>query len=201
MSKVVLLSDHKKEYENTEGPGLEDNGVYSGFSDRMNEFLDHVKMDLPPLDKGRISYIAELTGCSRQIVSIWLTKNKPPRDSVDQDKKTSLFKLVAYFMKHLDTDVSLYRIVAWLRYGDEAIESPFKQKQVDDLKQELLIPLAAKVIVEEAKAANMSMSAFNLQLVLEETLNILFDFDVMSYKNILPPHRKIILQCIKNNSH
>ncbi len=103
--------------------------IYDGFSKRFNYLIDISDADVPPIDGGRVSFLAELFGVSKPATSEWLSKDKPPKDGSQRDRSgdVTLFRIVCFFLKHIQNSHNIVpaRVVAWLRYGEGAISYPF----------------------------------------------------------------------------
>jgi hypothetical protein len=191
-NKVVRLDALKKEFQSS--PAVEITKIHAGFSRRLNFFIDASDIDAPSLNDGRIGYIAELLDVSRPAVTDWISKNKPP-------KETMLFDLVRYFLKHIDSgeDILPARVVSWLRYGDEVSSCPF-DSELEEGKNQELMPLAASIIAYEAKNLGLGASSYDLEKVLSLTVATLVDFELQTAEEIKDVHRLIIQQHIKSNS-
>ncbi len=94
--------------------------IHAGFSERLNWLLDASDLNPPPLDAGRVSWLAKLTSYSRPAVMDWLKYDKPP-------KCTTLRKLVSFLNRHHLPPImsSTPRIEAWLQYGPVVLDKAY----------------------------------------------------------------------------
>jgi len=191
-SKVVHIDALKREFQAS--PAVEIAEIHAGFSRRLNFLFDMSDIDTPSINDGRISFVAKLLDVSRPAVTDWLSKNRPP-------KETTIFEVVHYLLKHIDEgdDILPARVVSWLRYGDEVSPCPFGLEYEDPAHQALM-PLAASIIVNEAKTLGLGASSYNLEQVLALTIKMLVDFELKEQANVKDVHRLIIQQHIRAHS-
>ncbi|MFA0809493.1 hypothetical protein [Microbulbifer epialgicus] len=189
--KVVVL-ELKREFQAS--PGVEIAEIHAGFSRRLNYLIEISDIDAPSMNDGRITFIAEILDVSRPAVTDWLSKNKPP-------KETNLFEVVGYFLKHIEggDDILPARVVSWLRYGEEVSPCPFQVEYEDQTHKELM-PLAASIIVSEAKSMGLGATSYDLGKVLPKTVSTLADFELRTIEDVQDVHRQIIQQHIQNHS-
>lgn len=191
---VVSIAERQSEFKKL---AKADGEGYPGSSERLNDFIDLAgHKDVPPLHRGREAYIAMLTGSSKPAAADWLKWDKPPKDK-SKEGKASLLKLVTYFLKYIPGEYNPLRVIAWIRYGDDAVPDPFSHLRMAD-QAHALIPLAAQIIVEEAQNANINASEFDLQEVLSETVKVLNDFSLTHIDLVETTHRVIIRQIINS---
>jgi len=190
-SVVRSIDDYKKEMRDVKSATVEQ--INAGFSNRLLTFIGQSDIDIPKLDEGMITYIAKLFETSKPAASDWLTKNKPP-------KEATLLKIVKFFLNHIEggDNILVTRVISWLRYGDGAVPSPFKQEGKPEGYLELS-PLAASLIVEEAKEIGLDASDYDLEKVLPQTVNLLITYDISDDTQVTNAHRDIIRGHIKNN--
>jgi hypothetical protein len=190
-NKVVRLVELRREFQASSKVEIAE--IYTGFSRRLNYFIDISDIDPPSINDGRISFVAEILNVSRPAVTDWLTKNKPP-------KETTLFEVVCYFLKHIEggSDVLPARVVSWLRYGEEVSHCPFKELcETPDNKE--LIPLAASLIAYEAKSMGFGATSYDLEKVLPSAVATLADFELSEIEQVKAVHRQIIQQLIQRH--
>jgi len=181
---VVQL--HREEFKNTPSASVEE--IFPGFSERFNILLDLSDLEIPK-SRGKAAYVAELFETSQMAPADWLKKDKPP-------KPATLRKIVIFLLNHIDKVYSSLKVEAWLKYGDEAVGNPFSYKE----EEKSLIPLAAGLISEVAKANKISAVSFELTKVLSAVVKTLSDFEVSDISLIERVHHEIVLQHIKANS-
>ncbi|MCG8381721.1 MAG: hypothetical protein MJA28_05800 [Gammaproteobacteria bacterium] len=93
--------------------------IHAGFSERLNWLLDASDMNPPPLDAGRVTWLAELTSSSRPATMDWLKHDRPP-------KGVTLRKLVSFINGHLPPIMSSTpKIEAWLKYGPDVVDKTY----------------------------------------------------------------------------
>ncbi len=182
--KVVQLRDRRAEFNRTTAGAVAE--IFPGFSARLNQLIDLTDLDIPDIGDGRQTYIGELLQASKMACGDWLRKDKPP-------KPTTLRKLVVYLTEHVPGDQNPYKVEAWLRYGDVAVQNPFDSTPQ---RHQALIPLATALIVSVAKEIDVPTTSFDLSEVLTATIEILANFHITHATLIEPVHRTIIAQYI-----
>ncbi|MCU7917253.1 MAG: hypothetical protein KZQ95_02705 [Candidatus Thiodiazotropha sp. (ex Epidulcina cf. delphinae)] len=185
--KVVRLHRQIEEFNQTTSGTVSE--VFPGFSKRLNHLIDLTDLNVPAMDDGRQAYISALLQASKMAPGDWLKKNKPP-------KTTTLRKLVIYLLSRIPGDHNPFKIEAWLKYGDEAVQNPFNSMPQNS---QALIPLATALIVSVAKEINVTANEFDLNKVLSATVETLSDFQLTHESMVEAVHRKIIAQYIKSN--
>ncbi len=190
-NKVIRLDELKHEFQAS--PGIEISEIHAGFSQRFNYFIDSSDLDAPSLNDGRIGYIAQILDVSRPAVTDWLVKNRPPKES-------TLFDVVSYLLMHIEhgSDVLPARAVAWLRYGNEVSPCPF-ETCYDSPDQKRLMPLAARIIANEAKSIGLGANSYDLEQVMPLTITTLVDFELNEMDQIKEIHLQIVRQHIRNH--
>lgn len=185
--KVVQLHQQIEEINQTtpEAVGEE----FPGFSHRLNKLIDLTDLDIPPLDGGRQAHIASLLQASKMAPGDWLKKDKPPKNS-------TLRKLVNYLLLHIPGTHSPLKVLAWLKFGNEAVNDPFSNSQPDNQD---LIPLATALIVSVTRENSIHANEYDLSKVLRETVEMLAGFNLTHESMIEPIHLQIISQYIKSN--
>jgi len=182
--KIVVLDSHRKAYKQTQAKIDDGASSNPGLSNRMNLLIDFADIDAPPIDNGRITYMAALTGSSKPAVTDWLSKDKPP-------KAANFKRLVAYLISYVPGGpYTPTRVEAWLRYGDEVIPCPFNAP-FSSMTQEL-IPLATSLIAEITKTQGIEACEYNLEKVLNDTVQMLLGFNLTHIDEIDDTHRHII---------
>lgn len=183
---VVQLHEQIEEINRSSSTVTE---AFPGFSERLNHLIDLSGIDIPPLDDGRQAHISTLLKASKMAPGDWLKKDKPP-------KTATLRKLVNYLLSNIQGDHNPYKVEAWLKYGDTAVNSPF---DLEPKENQALIPLATTLIVSVAKEIGIPPYEFDLTTVLSSTVEMLSNFK-LTHENIVEPvHRTIIAQYIKAN--
>lgn len=185
-NKVVQLYQQIEELNQASASVSE---AFPGFSERLNHLIDIANVDIPPMDDGRQAYISNLLQASKMAPGDWLKKDKPP-------KTATLRKLVVYLLRHVPGDHNPYKIEAWLKYGDAAVNNPFNSAPSEN---QALIPLATTLIVSVAKEISIPPNKFDLSKVLTTTVETLSDFKLTHESMVGPVHRMIIAQYIKAN--
>lgn len=185
--KVVQLHRQQEEFLNTTPAEVSE--IFPGFSARINQFIDLTDLNIPHMDEGRQAYIANLFQSSKMAPGDWLKKDKPPKPS-------TLRKIVLFLLTHIKGDYNPLRVEAWLKYGDGAVTNPFRHSNPDN---EALIPLAASLIASVAKEIDVQTTHFDLNQVLNGTIETLSDFQITHESMVEPVHRKIIAQHIRSN--
>ncbi len=193
-SKVVSFTDRKKEFKKA---GRNDSKGCPGSSKRLNDFINLANTDVPPLHNGRDAFIARLADVSKTAAADWLKRDKPPKDTSDDDK-ASLYKLVCYFLKYIEGQHKPLRVMAWIRYGEEAIPDPFARLR-NRAHEQALLPLAAHLVVELAAIESIPTSSFNLETTLKDTAGMLVSFGISDIESVEDAHKIVISQCIRNN--
>ena len=160
---------------------------YPGFSDRLNAFIDLTSVNIPPMNKGRQTALAELFDVSKVVCADWLKKDRVP-------KVQTLRTMVATFLSYIDGDYNELRVEAWLKYGDEAIPNPFVQ--VDEYQQHLL-PIAASLVVQVVKRVNLSINEIDLDHAIKKTIEILKRFEIVDEHQIGDLHLESIADMIQ----
>ena len=183
---VVDLALQRKEFLATPDSSIAE--IYPGFSERFNLLIDLTDLHIPPLKGGRLTHLCELFELSRPVPGEWLMKDKPPKASM-------LRKIVSFLLAHLDGEPNVYRVEAWLKYGD-AIGNPFDQPHSTFHP---LTPLATVLVNNEAKKMGYSAPDFNLDATLSLTIETLTDFELTAIEQITPGHLKIIGSHVKAN--
>ena len=93
--------------------------IHAGFSERLNWLLDASDMNPPPLDAGRVTWLAEVTSSSRPAAMDWLKHDRPP-------KGVTLRKLVSFINEYLPPIMSSTpKIEAWLKYGPDVVDKTY----------------------------------------------------------------------------
>ena len=185
MSNVVpfeaLREEYKGEQEATENPKIR-----PGFSGRFHVLIDQTEgLGIPARDKrGRLSHIAKITGHSKPAVSEWFKKNKLPSEEV-------FCSLIRFFLHHTSVKVSALRVESWLRYGDEATPNPFDIAPQEE-KTEALRPVAFRLLTETVKEHQIGISTYDMQAVLDDTLELLGDFGVGPSDDIPQPMKDLV---------
>jgi transcriptional regulator with XRE-family HTH domain len=82
-----------------------------GFSVRLNLVMDHA--GYPPMERGRVTRLAEDMGLTKMTTSKWLSKNVVPHGS-------NLNNLARLLLKKLGCFASVESMERWLMDGDEA---------------------------------------------------------------------------------
>lgn len=116
-NKSSVNTDKYLEFVTVEKANLAE--IHAGFSERLNWLLDASDMNPPPLDAGRVTWLAELTSSSRPATMDWLKHDRPP-------KSVTLRKLVSFINGHLPPIMSSTpKVEAWLKYGHEAVDKTY----------------------------------------------------------------------------
>jgi hypothetical protein len=87
-------------------------------------------------------------------------------------------------------------VEAWLKYGEPTIQSPFREKPIDEVD---LSPIALGVIVGICREREIKIQSFDLEKVLQATISTLETFEVYSNDAIKDKHKEIIYQYIMLN--
>jgi hypothetical protein len=161
--------------------------VFTGFSDRLNFLIDLAYPQAAKLEKGRGSWLSEVTGAARPTTSEWLLKNKVPQDA-------TFDRLVAFLLENIAPQHNIKRVKAWLQYGEEVVANPFQQ--YDDVAKGLL-PLAVQLIDEVTKKTRTPNTSYDLKSVITRTLELLASLGISDAGAILPAHRKLIAEYFK----
>ncbi len=179
-NRVTSLEQYRQEYK-TEAENCSVTEVFPGFSNRLNQLMDHTQdLNIPAMDeRGRIAYIHKITGHSKPAVSDWLKKDILPRDQ-------TLRGLITFLLRHIPGDHNVLRVESWVRFGEEATPSPLALNQ-EETDTESLRPLAAKLIAEAGKTLNLTVSRYDLQGTMEDVTQMLADYGVSSFEDIQPP--------------
>ena len=192
-SKVSHIDEWKQDFQNTQSATLQE--LCPGFSDRLNFLIDFTDLDIPSMDKGRISAISEICEVSMPAASDWLKKNRPPRDAVKDKSKdiATLHKLVVFLLKHINSTVkpNTTRVMAWLRYGESAVGDPFEIAITTENTASLL-PLATTLILEAARNTDVEISSIDLDPLMTAVIETLQGFAISDIANIQNIHKKII---------
>lgn len=170
-------------------PAMDDDDSFPGFSKRLNQLIDMTDLDIPDMDGGRQSYLSNLLNISKMPPGYWLKKDKPPKTS-------TLRRLVAHLLSHIQGTHNPITVEAWLKYGDVAVPNPFDE---DDEENEALAPLATSLIVSVAQEIGIPISKFDLNPVLSSTIDMLAYFKLTQECMIDPVYRAIIAKSIKSH--
>ncbi|MET1256983.1 hypothetical protein [Aliikangiella maris] len=198
---IDIKQSLKADFDATEDAHVSE--IYDGFSKRFNRLIDISDAEVPPIDGGRVSFLAELFGASKPATSDWLSKDKPPKDGSQRDRsgEATLFRIVGFFLKHIQNGDSIVpaRVVTWLRYGDSVIPCPFTST-VNDVTFRKLSPIAASVIAQESKTLYLNTADYDFAEVMKQTVKMLVNFEISQEVDISDTHRVIIQQYLLNNT-
>ena len=167
---TIISLDEARDTFNNETHSPPSKEIHKGFSQRFNALIDLVE-ELPvPSERGRRAYIAHVTGFSKPTVDEWLSKDKPPQD-------TNLRKIVNFMLGYIPGNYNIAQVESWLRYGEEAVSNPFLATPQDERLMSLR-PLAGRFIAQAGRNLGLPVTAYSLQQVMNDTINILVDFDI-----------------------
>lgn len=95
----------------TEAKLKKSRNLKEGFSCRLNLVMDHA--GYPPMERGRVTRLAEDMNLSKMTISKWLSKNVVPHGG-------NLNNLARILLKKLGCFASVESMERWLADGDEA---------------------------------------------------------------------------------
>jgi len=95
--KTINIEELAAQYK-VVAEGLEDDNLFPGFADRLNEVLDKIQPDLPTL-YGRPAALAAVLGLTKATTGRWFKDNKPPNS------------------------LSMRKLSAWLAYNTDFLTS------------------------------------------------------------------------------
>ncbi|MFT7223905.1 MAG: hypothetical protein ACI82Z_001449 [Cellvibrionaceae bacterium] len=188
--KVVPIAIDRSSFETVEKANADVSNIFPGFSQRLNELIDKTSLEIPPLDGGRQMALASLVKTSKMATGHWLKNNRPP-------KASTLRNLVVFLVDYIDKKVNPLKVEAWLKYGEPAIQSPFKEEVIDKIN---LSPIALAKIVEVCSAKGIEINSFDLKKVLDATIRTMESFEIYSEESFNEKHKEVIYQYIKLNN-
>ncbi len=193
-SGIVIPLDVVRQVYQAEAENFDGEECFPGFSERLNHLIDLTQgLDIPALQhRGRLAYVAKITGHSKPAVADWLKKNKPPRDD-------TLRSLVSFFLHHIDGNYNTLRVESWLRYGEEATSNPFTSARQEESDDTALRPLAFGLIAEAGRRMDLTVASYELQAVLEDTLIMLKDYGVNGSADIQEPMTDLVSYYIQQH--
>ena len=186
--KVVAIDSQKHSYEEIEHANAEVAKIFPGFSQRLNELIDLSSIDIPR-DWGRQMALASIVSTSKMAAGYWLKGDRPP-------KASTLRNIVIFLTDHIEKKVNPLKVEAWLKYGEPTIQSPFREKPIDEVD---LSPVALGEVVTICKEEAIDISSFDLQKVLDATISTLETFEIYSGNKLEEKHKAIIYQYIMLN--
>lgn len=169
-----------------------------GFSTRLNQLIENTTLGAPPLSRGRIAWLAKITGAAHPTVKCWLKEDTVPSFDV--------LDLVARFLlahqKFVESSPEL--IMSWLTFGDKSL-NPYKSPEESigpsntqgHEEKRSLVPLANALIAEFMIKKKLTRADFDYPRVLNETVGMLEHADIESMSQVKPAHRDIIIGAIK----
>lgn len=188
----MVDNELKLDYKGVQKSG--EGNIHPGFSIRLHRFVDQVRgLDIPGSEeRGRLSTIAKLTGHSKPSVSEWFKKDKLPSEEI-------FASLVRFFMQYIDCNESPVKIESWIRYGNEATPDPFANTQRND-NREKLKGLALNLLSVVVKDDNISVKDTDLDLVLDDTIEMISSFGVTDTDDVPELIYTLIRSYIKNHA-
>ena len=186
--KVVPIGAQQSSFEAVEHANAEVLKIFPGFSQRLNELIDMSSLDIPK-DWGRQMALASIVNTSKMATGYWLKGDRPPKASM-------LRNIVIFLTDRIAKEVNPLKVEAWLKYGEPTIQSPFRDKPIDEVD---LSPIALGEIVSICREKGVEISSFDLQKVLDATISTLETFEVYSSDKVQEKHKEIIYQYIMLN--
>ncbi len=186
--KIIPINPRKHSFEEIEHANAEVTKIFPGFSKRINELIDMSSLDIPK-DWGRQMALAAIVNTSKMAAGHWLKGDRPP-------KASTLRNIVIFLTDHIEKKVNPLKVEAWLKYGEPTIQSPFRDKPIDEVD---LSPVALGEIVSICKEKDVNISSFDLQKVLDATISTLETFEIYSNNEMEEKHKEIIYQYIMLN--
>lgn len=186
--KVVQIDSQRSSFEEVEHAHADVTKIFPGFSQRLNELIDLSSLDIPK-EWGRQMALSSIVKTSKMATGYWLKSDRPP-------KASTLRNMVVFLTDNIEKKVNPLKVEAWLKYGEPTIQSPFREKPIDEVD---LSPIALGVIVGICKEREIKIQSFDLEKVLQATISTLETFEVYSNDAIKDKHKEIIYQYIMLN--
>ena len=186
--KVVQIDSQRSSFENVEHANAEVTKIFPGFSQRLNELIDMSSLDIPK-GWGRQVALSSIVKTSKMAAGYWLKNDRPP-------KASTLRNIVVFLTDHIEKKANPLKVEAWLKYGEPTIQSPFREKPIDEVD---LSPVALGEIVGICKEKKVEISSFDLQKVLDATISTMETFEVYTNDMVKHKHKEIIYQYIMLN--
>ncbi|NIB40738.1 hypothetical protein HBA55_14145 [Pseudomaricurvus alkylphenolicus] len=168
-----------------------------GFSQRFHDFLDCVQgMGIPGRQqRGRLAFLSKLTGKASPSVRVWLLKDRPPQEE-------TLVALVRFFLQHIPVELEEKKVLAWLRFGDEATGPLLENAPLRDQDyRDSLKPLAMNLLMESSKSLGAPAKSFDLSATLNDCIDMLIAFEVTTEEEVQTPMKDQIKAFIKKHKH